>query len=237
MIARQALDAALEATWPPASVREEGPFRLREGLAGGQRVSAATPCGPWSPPDLDAAEVAMRAMGQAPIFRLGEADGALDAELALRGYAVSDPTVLYEAPLGLFDPEPPPMTGFAHWPPLQIVCRIWAEGGVGPARQAVMERVTGPRAAILARTADRPSGAAFVACHNALAMVHAIEVVPELRRRGSASDLVRHAAAWAAAQGASHLTLAVTEANLPARALYARLGMTEAGRYHYRIAP
>jgi GNAT superfamily N-acetyltransferase len=237
VIARAALDAALEATWPPASVRDAGPFRLREGRGGGQRVSAATACGPWAPPDVDAAEAAMRALSQSPIFRLAEADATLDAELARRGYAISDPTVFYAAPLDLFDPAPPPMTGFAHWPPLRIVCRIWAEGGIGPARQAVMDRVTGPRTALLARTADRPSGAAFVACHDAVTMLHAVEVVPDLRRRGSGGDLVRHAAAWAALQGARHLTLAVTEANMPARALYARLGMTEAGRYHYRVAP
>ncbi len=33
------------------------------------------------------------------------------------------------------------------------------------------------------------------------------------------------------------LALAVTARNAPARALYDRMGMTEAGGYHYRIAP
>ena len=45
------------------------------------------------------------------------------------------------------------------------------------------------------------------------------------------------AAAWAAAEGAATLALAVTRANAPARALYARLGLAEAAAYHYRVAP
>ncbi len=45
------------------------------------------------------------------------------------------------------------------------------------------------------------------------------------------------AAAWAAAQGAATFALAVHGGNAPARALYAGLGMVEAGRYHYRLAP
>ena len=37
------------------------------------------------------------------------------------------------------------------------------------------------------------------------------------------------------AQGATTFAVVVTEANAPARALYARLGMVVAGRYHYRL--
>ena len=48
-------------------------------------------------------------------------------------------------------PPPPWMTIFAHWPPLAIVSGLWAAGGIGPARVAVMDRVTGPKAALLAR--------------------------------------------------------------------------------------
>ena len=40
-----------------------------------------------------------------------------------------------------------------------------------------------------------------------------------------------------AGAGRRDLRLAVTAANAPARALYARLGMDEAAAYHYRLAP
>ncbi|NKW78995.1 GNAT family N-acetyltransferase, partial [Rhodobacteraceae bacterium R_SAG7] len=40
---------------------------------------------------------------------------------------------------------------------------------------------------------------------------------------------------WAAEQGATELAVLCTRANAGANALYARLGMQQAGGYHYRI--
>ena len=51
--------------------------------------------------------------------------------------------------------EPPFLSSFPHWPPLGIARAIWAEGGIVPARLAVMDRVTLPKTAILGRTGDR----------------------------------------------------------------------------------
>ena len=42
---------------------------------------------------------------------------------------------------------------------------------------------------------------------------------------------------WGAAQGAGTLAVAVTRANAPARGLYASLGLTDVGQYHYRVLP
>ena len=68
-------------------------------------------------------------------------------------------------------------------------------------------------------------------------MLHALEVAPFARRHGLGAAMTGAAAAWAAAEGAATLAVAVTRANAPARALYARLGLAEAAAYHYRIAP
>ena len=87
---------------------------------------------------------------------------------------------------------------------------------------------------LLARSNDRPTGVAYVACHDQTAMLHALEVSPTHRRQGSAQNLLSAAAHWAQAQGAVTLSLVVTEANQPARALYERMGMQPMGRYHYR---
>lgn len=92
-----------------------------------------------------------------------------------------------------------------------------------------MQRVAGPKTAILARTQDRPVGAAFVACHGDIAMLHALEVLPAARRQGSAHNMLRAAAVWAQDQGATTMSLVVTQANAPARALYERLGMVAVG--------
>ncbi len=112
---------------------------------------------------------------------------------------------------------------------------IWAAGGIGPGRLAVMDRAAGPKAWLLCRAGDRAVGTGFVAVANGVAMVHAVEVLAEQRRKGAGRLAMRGAANWAARQEAEWLALAVTAANLPARALYAGLGMEEVARYHYRM--
>lgn len=220
----------MEATWPPARKWVQGSITLREGAGGGQRVSAASVQDDFTEADIEAAEAAM----SSPLFLIQQGQDALDAVLASRGYRLHDPVVIYAAETSLMTGDLPPLSAFPHWPPLQIARDIWEEGGVGPARVAVMDRVIGPKAAVLARVNDRPAGMAFVAMHEAEAMIHAVEVRPALRRRGVGTVLVRAAANWAAAQGAHRLSLAVIEKNIAARALYAFLGMEAVGQYHYR---
>jgi len=230
-----AIYAVLEQTWPAASYARVGPWLIRAGAGGGQRVSAATPAAAYEESDIPQAEAAMAALDQAPLFMLRHSDGRLDDMLAARGYLRHDPVVVYAAPVAeLASPEPSPMAAFPTWPPLSIAVQLWEEAGIGPGRLAVMNRVTGPKTCILGRANDRASGVAFVACYDGCAMVHALEVSPTQRRQGSAQNIMRMAAVWAGAQGADTLCLAVTEANIPARALYAALGMTVVGAYHYR---
>lgn len=229
------LAAVMEATWPPAARHPCGPFLLRDGQGGGKRVSAATAEAAWTTEDLAAAEAAMQAMGQRPLFLIRQGDEALDAALDARGYGVVDPVLAYAAPVGVVAGEGPKyMTTFPHWPAMEIAKSLWAEAGIGPARLAVMERATGARCAILARANDRASGVAFVACHGSHAMLHALEVSTTQRRQGSAHNILRAAAVWAQLQGADTLSLVVTAANDPARRLYASLGMAVVGKYHYR---
>jgi len=223
------LACVLQATWPPASVREVGPWRLRDGAGGGKRVSAATAERDWVEADLALAEAGMAQ----PLFQIRAGDGALDAVLAARGYRRIDPTVAYAVPVAGFGGAEP-MTTFPHWPPLQIAEELWAEGGIGPARLAVMARVSGSKTVILARASDRAAGVAFVAAHGAVAMLHGLEVTPELRRQGAAQNIMRAAAGWAEQNGCERLSLLVTEANQAARTLYASLNMQVVGQYHYR---
>ncbi|NHB76362.1 GNAT family N-acetyltransferase [Rhodobacter calidifons] len=224
------LAEVLEATWPPLRRWQVGPFTLRDGAGGGKRVSAASCEGPFTEADLTAAEAAMAQ----PLMLVRAGDATLDAALDARGWRLVDPVVAYAAPVAGLTAVLPPLAAFPHWPPLEIACAIWAEGGIGPARVAVMERAAGPKAAILARSGDRPAGVAFVACHGPEAMLHALEVRPALRRQGVGATLMRAAANWAQTHGATRLSLVVTRQNSAACALYARLGMTVAGQYHYR---
>jgi len=219
--------AALAATWPAAATRDLGPVRLRDGAGGGSRVSAATFEAPWCPGDITAAETAMRAEGRAPLFMLRRGEEALDAEMAARGYEVMDPTLILAAPLATLDTCPPATS----WPPDPAQRALWASGGIGPERLAAMERAPSPKTVL--HLAD---GCAFVAVHAGTAMLHALEVAPQARRRGTGRVLMAMAADWAREAGASMLALAVTRANAPARALYEQLGFAEIASYHYRRA-
>ncbi|RVT82250.1 GNAT family N-acetyltransferase [Rhodobacteraceae bacterium CCMM004] len=229
-------EALCEATWPPLATRRLGPWRLRDGAGGGKRVSAATAEADWTPADIAPAAQAMREMGQAPLFMVRAGEDALDAALDAKGLRIVDPVVAMSAPVAdLAAERPPRMSGFAVWPPLAVQCDIWAEGGIGPSRLAVMARVQGPKIALFGRADDRPAATAFVACHGDSAMLHALETRAALRRHGAGRHLMRHAALWAGAQGAATLWILVTRANAAARGLYASLGMAESGSYHYRI--
>jgi len=129
------------------------------------------------------------------------------------------------------------VAAFSIWPPLAIQAEIWATGDIGPARLAVMARVTGPRVALLGRVQDAPAATAFVACDGDVAMLHALVVLAPARRQGLGRCLLHAAAVWARAQGAAHLAVLVTQANTAANALYATAGMTAVTQYHYRTAP
>lgn len=207
----------MEATWPPARAWRAGPWMLRDGAGGGGRVSAATLEGAFdgAPP---------------PLVHLCEGEEALDAALAEMGYRIDDTVILYHAATADLRG---PSGARAIWPPSDVALAAWAASGkIGPSRLAVMERCARPKAVM-----ERDGAAAFVAVTGDLAVLHALEVAPPRRRHGLARDLLRGAADWAAAQGASRLALAVSEDNAPARALYAAAGMVECGRYHYRRAP
>ncbi|MBA3324360.1 MAG: GNAT family N-acetyltransferase, partial [Rhodobacteraceae bacterium] len=157
--------------------------------------------------------------------------------LAARGYGACDPSALYGAPVAAVALAAADEAAIHCEGPLAIMAEIWAAGGIGPARLAVMARAAEPRVWLLGRLGQRPVACAFAAVHGEVAVLHALEVAAEARRRGMGALLTRAAAAWAQAHGATTLALAVTESNAPALALYSGLGFGEIGRYHYRLAP
>ena len=225
----------VEATWPAATETQVGPWLIRDGQGGGKRVSAARPLGSVTQDDVALAMSEMENLGQPALFSLRPEDGELDSILAQMGYEVLDPSILFVG--SIFEGEAPPVTAFDIWPPLQIMKDVWAEGGIGPGRIAVMERVAGPKTSILGRISDRAAGCAFGAMHQTTAMVHAVEVLPDYRRNGLARNMMYAAARWAKEHGAEHFALATTGSNVAAQSLYSSLGMSVVGRYHYRMKP
>jgi GNAT superfamily N-acetyltransferase len=229
------LFATLASTWPAAETRDQAGWILRRGEGGGNRVSAATRAASGADPAV--AEAAMRAWGQRPLFQIRPGDRGLDAALEARGYARRDATLMLAAASADLAARAPDERAIPCAAPLAYIEEIWAAGGIGPARLAVMRRAPDPKLWLLGRAEDRPVGAGFVGIADGVAMLHALEVAPAARGKGLGGVMSRAAAAWALRMGAPVFALAVTEANAPARALYARLGLAEAARYHYRVAP
>ena len=226
----------IDATWPAAAVSECGPFRIREGRGGGKRVSAATLRGAFAAEDITAAEDAMRGLGQVPLFQIREGDEALDAALEARGYTVIDPVTMYAAKAEDIATEVPPRTAAIQaWEPLEIMREIWASGGIDAARIEVMFRACEPKTGFVSRWRDKPAGASFCAMHDGISMVHAVEILPFQRRQGVGRWLMRRAAYWTLDHGGHTLSVICTDENAAANGLYASLGMSVVGQYHYRI--
>lgn len=179
----------------------------------------------------------MNALGQPPLFMIREGEEALDGLLERLGYRIIDPVILYVLPIEkLTDVAIPRVTAFSIWEPLAMMREIWAAGGVGPARLAVMERAK-TKTGIFSRWNEKPGGVAFAGLHDGVCMVHAVEVAPSQRRQGVAQWMMRKAAFWAQAQGASHMAVLCVVQNERANRLYQALGFSEVGRYHYRHKP
>ncbi|MBM9593203.1 GNAT family N-acetyltransferase [Roseitranquillus sediminis] len=212
------------ATWPPVRTWHDGGWTRRDGGGGGGRVSSATADG--------AVEVRP---DSPPLVMVRPGEEALDTALAAAGYAVKDPTRMMVGEARALAARIKPATGWTASHRIGAMEEIWRTGGLSPARWAVMDRAADPRAWMLARLGERPAGAAFASVAEGVAMLHAIEVLPDARRAGVGLRLLHLAANWALRHDARWIALAVTRANVAANALYEQAGLVETAGYHYRI--
>lgn len=227
---------AMDVTWSAAEFKHLGPWTLRLGKGGGKRVSAATCNGQTNDADIEQAELAMAAMGQPAIFMLRTQDQALDARLQALGYRLVDPVVMYAIRADeLSGITTNPHDGIPGVSPLALLRELWAGGGIEQPRLNVMERTKAVKTYMINRFDHTPACVAFVALDKEVAMLHALEVAPKMRRHGMARKMMGRAAIWAIEQGAQFLSVVVTSENTPACGLYTGLGMQVVGRYHYRM--
>jgi GNAT superfamily N-acetyltransferase len=230
------LYAVIEATWPAAAQSRIGPVTIRDGAGGGKRVSAATITREITEADLSLAEAAMVSLGQVPLFQIRDGDAGLDAMLEVQGYRVVDPVNIYVADVApLARADLPRVAAFSIWEPLQIMRDIWAEGGIGPERVAVMERADCVKTGLFGRHDNRPVAAGYVGLHEGIAMVHALEVLARARKNGVGRNMMLRAARWAQEHEATQIAVICTRANIGANALYTTMGFELCGTYHYRI--
>ncbi len=225
-----------DVTWPAVEQRCLGPFVLRFGGGGGQRVSSASLWDDrFKDRDIGAAEQAMEAMDQPLLFMIRDNDQALDAALEKRGYFVKDPVTLFAGSSArLAEHDPKGLAVIDASEPMALMADIWKSGGIDAARLDVMRRAIGPKACFLGRADDQPAGVAYAACDKDIAMLHALEILPDMRRKGAALQMMGAMGAWALRNGATTFSLVVLTKNDAACGLYEKLGMVKIGQYHYR---
>lgn len=228
----------IDVTWPAETVTDTAAFRIRRAPGAGGRVNAASLLGDGDP-GQGAVDAAVAEIASGPrLFQIRDQDQALDARLAAMGYGIADPVTFYLAPAAdLAARDLPRVCAFTLWEPLAIQIDIWERGHIGPARRAVMDRADCPKTSILGRLNDSPAAAAYVGLAGDIAMLHALTVLPHQRQQGMGGHAMTAAARWTVAQGGRWLSLVVAQDNLAGNALYASLGMTPVGSYHYRIHP
>lgn len=230
----------MAACWPATEQVERGGWLLRDtpGLDRG-RSNAALPLRPH--PDLEVLGAFCAGRGRRAQVHVAPADDlrALDAELALRGWAVAMRTdVLVAEPGAIASPE-------ARVALLGAPTPAWLEAwgtaeGREPASVAAHARtVFAALPAGEAAFALAAGGAAVglgVRAHGVCGLF-SMATAPRARRRGHAAAVLGALAAWAAEAGVSTLALQVLADNAPARAFYHRHGFRRAHGYHYRREP
>ena len=228
--------AASEICWPPLNKKNIGPWVIREGEGGGNRVSSTTANDFFTKEDIFIAENHMQLLNQKNIFQIREKDLELDNILERLGYSLVDKTVVYGLKIAkMSSPCVPPMTAFNIWPPLRIMKDIWEVGGTTDSRISVMERCKVRKTAILGRIENKAAGCAFISEYKGIAILQALFVLPSYRRKGLARFLISESVKWVSYADSAYLALMTDKYNKEARGLYDSLGMKIIDKYHYRV--
>lgn len=247
-----ALAAMQEATWPPAEIHDlhdaagAPVWRLRWTDGAGRRAASARPL----TSDTAALSTALadvagfyQGRGGDTVLQLpdGAVHDALATALAAQGYRS-------EAPTCCLSVDAAPLAARAYAvstrpyvieidAPVAALSALWRDGGIGAARQRMMDRAAqsaqgGRRFAI--RLESRLAGAAFIGLGPSGGMLHALSVAPRFRRRGVGRDLIIAGARYVAASNKpATLMIDVEQDNAAALSLYEGLGAAAFGRYRY----
>jgi len=225
--------------WPAREVCPSHGWLLRYTGGVTKRANSVYPLG--EPDDLDAAvaaaEAFYRARGEPAVFSLDDAASAgLDAELAARGYTVADPTLVLTRPLdGAWDPPAHPVALSGVPSDGWLEC-WWAVDGRGGDVELAAARgiLTGVPSTYASIGDGPPDAVGRVTITDGWAGIYCMAVRPDRRRRGLGRAILAALLTAARDGGAATAYLTVVAANTVARSLYAGLGFTAAGGYHYR---
>lgn len=220
------IDAMADAAFPAARREELGGWVLRADPGTHRRnrsVWGLTSHGDRLAERIDRVEAWYAEQGLPSRFQLTPATqpAGLDDELARRGYELDAPSAVWTADVS-------DLAGDGDAAIADRADDDWL--ALTRADAAVLDRVRVPCA-----YARSEAAAGRGTLHGEWLGIYELATLPEARRRGAATAIVRALAAWGAARGARHAYLMVEEGNAPAHALYARLGIRRAYRYCYRV--
>lgn len=225
--------------WPAREVHESHGWLLRYADGVTKRANSVFPAA--EPDDLDAAiaaaEAFYRSRGRPAIFSLDAAAPAgLDAELAARGYAVVDPTLAMTRPLdGTWDPPAYPVTLSVAPSDGWMACWWAVDGRGGDAELGTARAILTGAPSTYASIGDGlPDAVGRVTVSDGWAGIYCMAVRADRRGQGLGRSVLTALLDAGRAAGASTAYLVVVEQNAVARSLYAGLGFTVAGGYHYR---
>jgi len=221
------IDRMADAAFPPARREEVGGWVLRADVSEHRRSRSVWP----RASDRGAVEDRLARveewyaeLGLPSRFQVTPASqpAGLEALLDARGYAVDGPSAVWVGDLASLAAAAGDVA-IADRPDER-----WLRISGGDA--VVLERVRVPCAYARSEVA-----AGRGALAGTWLGIYELATLPEARRRGAATAIVGALAAWGLARGARRAYMLVTEDNLPAHALYARLGFRRAYRYSYRV--
>lgn len=241
------LEAAGFRAWPASSTYYDGTWAVRvtESFPA-KRLNSVNPLDPADDAAIgeriERCGERFRAVGRPLVFRQSPlAPPALVRHLDEAGWSSFGEAIVYTADLAALD-----LANAIDRIPLQDA-RRYLEASLAvhrrpPALRDGLEAVLAsirPPAAFFVRESDdgRPVAVALAISDNDLAGILDVAVDPSVRRQGIGIDLVATALRHTAHKGARTGWLQVEADNAAGRALYARLGFTEAYRYVYRAPP
>ncbi|MFG2223728.1 GNAT family N-acetyltransferase [Streptomyces sp. NPDC048644] len=233
--------------WPAIETERLGGWLLRASGGFTRRANAALPLGdPGLPLDEALARTTRwygeRGLPARLVVTTGRPDTceALDGELARRGWRTEAPTRVRTAALAPLadtgaDTAPVRLTREPDAAWLGLYHRVG--GPPGPEVHQVLTGGPSVWFATVTGADGAPEAIGRCVVDGRWAGFAAIEVAPELRRRGLATVVMAALAERALDEGASAAHLQVEADNDAAHALYDRLGFADHHGYHYRLAP
>jgi ribosomal protein S18 acetylase RimI-like enzyme len=235
-----AIEGAAVRAWPAGETRDVDGWLWRYSGGGSQRansVSALHYRGRDIERTIDEIERLYSERG-APVrfqvgFPLSEPDD-LDARLEARGYVIHDPVTTLVKPIAsVAVPEHVVLNARAS-PGWLAVYLSNITPDRRPFAEAILARVPAPCTFAEVRLSGETIATALGVLHEDAVIAECVGTSTAARRQGAASAVMSALEAWGASQGAHTIGLQAVTTNLPAQGLYAALGYTVAGTYHYR---